>query len=831
MPWEQWQPDTLLVRVVRQPEAGSDDDALPDHSAVDHVRHPFAFEWAPDDLSLLRSRVLTYLDRVKRLLGLRDELLQALQERGNGLGFRWLGLPLAAMDKPALIDPAQSFRVARADDGASTLVLLAGNGLDRGEPVHLGAHVGLAVRVLLRPQGSGKVLARIVGAGASQLAHALLPDPARVLRIEPRAAVEALRDQGSEVFGLDPKKNTRIDGLGYAIDGGEFDVDFVTGSGQRDGRSFTWSARVVRVDGKALRLLPLTRLEQVSHAAHAVFQQDPVSQGSAASASARRPVRNDELLDDLRMPTQRLPAAVGDPLRTGEFVVSRSAVPDRAAMGNDWVLGDLKALRNDDLAAAQVYLRLRDFFDRLHDYGFKLPEVFRKAEGLLVGVPRAALPRAPDGRTVNAAVRADASFDPPRLQVGFGASQLSRRTEHRRGAHLRAEPLGLAADERWAWHEFGHVLAHGATGQLEFRFSHGVGDALAAVIADPDSQLHDDPEMCARTFPFAALGRRHNRPAERGWCFCGQRSTLRLAGSTRQMRTYAGYFEEQLFSTSIHRLYLSLGGATRGGPPAGDRAMRYSASDYVVHLLMHAIALMPSDGVKPTYTADEFAALLGAADAATHDFHIHPRWPERAVPRHVRRRGGRVGKVIDWAFEQQGLDARVAAGKVREGAAPPPEVDVYLRTVARADGGYQAVPLRWRVGHELWHSGAIAKQGSDLSVQVRNRGLQTANGVWAQAWWCRADAPGSLQWQALGATSPQNLPVDGRSSTSVDFRFALPATSGHYWVFAAAGCAADRSNIDPATALPFADGQPPRRPRELIELVANDNNCGLALLG
>jgi hypothetical protein len=567
--------------------------------------------------------------------------------------------------------------------------------------------------------------------------------------------------------------------------------------------------------------------------------QDPVSQYSADSANERRPVRNDALLNACRTNAPSLPAQ-GAPLLTDKFEVRRSVVPYPSQAGAVWRRGDLAELRSDDLSAAHVYQRLHEFFARLQGYGFDVPARFRWAALPIVGVPRATLPRSPDGRTVNAAVRAtlavrkDGSGAPSHLEVGFGAAQLTRRTEHRRGTHLRAEPLGLAADERWAWHEFGHVLAYAATGQLEFRFSHGVGDALAAVIADPDSQLHDEPELAALTFPFVALGRSHNRPAALGWCFCGRRNGLRALRSERAMRAYAGYFEEQLFSTALYRLYQSLGGATRDlalPPRAGDRPMRYSASDYVVYLLMWAIDTMSPDSLAPTSSADDFVFLLGRADAVTHHFHIRPTWPEGPAPRHVRRLGGRVGKVIVWAFGQQGLDARVPIEQTREGAAAPPAVDVYIRAHERDGGSYDAVPLRWAVTARLpWHASGITAQGAEVQVQVDNRGTQRAPGVAVQAWWCDADAPGFLKWQLLAPTSLQGIDVPEQPKAGVAFRFAKPAVGGRYWVFAAATCFADRSNIDPATLLPFADGQPPTRPRDLLELVANDNNCGLALL-
>ncbi len=410
-----------------------------------------------------------------------------------------------------------------------------------------------------------------------------------------------------------------------------------------------------------------------------VFKHDPASMGPAATRGQRSPARNDDLLDAHRLATSRLPK-VGDPLKTDDFEVRRSAVTDidagetEARPGAIWQLGDLGELRGDELAAAQVYLRLAEFFARRRAYeGSQQGGVFEHPVPRLVGIPRAQLPRSPDCKAVNALVRPkeDGAGKVVELQVRFGAAQLTRRTEHARVSSegipsRRAEPMGLAVDERWAWHEFGHVLVYAATRNLELPFSHGVGDALAAVIGDPDSQLHDDPGWAGLTFPFSRLNRRHDRPAHLGWSFCGRRSGLRALGGNRPMHMHADYFEEQLFSTALFRLYQRLGGATRDPKDVNnvdDRRARWNASDYVVYLIMAAI-----DKVKPsTLLASDFVELLVEADAKASSFNIEADWPEDLSPRRVTREGGRAGELIRWAFAQQGLDRDLPIDQVREG--------------------------------------------------------------------------------------------------------------------------------------------------------------------
>ena len=58
------------------------------------------------------------------------------------------------------------------------------------------------------------------------------------------------------------------------------------------------------------------------------------------------------------------------------------------------------------------------------------------------------------------------------LEVNFGWCDLSHRSRRPNDAgRERAQPLGLAADARWAWHEFCHVLMFANLGELEFPFA------------------------------------------------------------------------------------------------------------------------------------------------------------------------------------------------------------------------------------------------------------------------------------------------------------------------------------------------------------------------
>ena len=175
---------------------------------------------------------------------------------------------------------------------------------------------------------------------------------------------------------------------------------------------------------------------------------------------------------------------------------------------------------------------------------------------------------------------------PPELEVSFGWAELAHRSRlQNRAKRWRAQPLGLAADERWAWHEFGHVLNYASFGELEFRFAHSAGDALAAIVTDPEACRKGVPGDRFRTFPWIFVPRRHDRAAMRGWCWCGRRSLTRLSppGADTSLLPHLGYFEEQLLSSSLFRLYQCIGGED------ANLAVRRSASDYCVYLVMRAI--------------------------------------------------------------------------------------------------------------------------------------------------------------------------------------------------------------------------------------------------
>jgi len=538
----------------------------------------------------------------------------------------------------------------------------------------------------------------------------------------------------------------------------------------------------------------------------------------------------------------------------------------------------------DTQASVEAHVRAAELFDRLAAYGFDPHALFRFARLPLVQRARAALQWVPDGDMASAEVRpflGDGDLDEdqdgvsassrPQLLVKYGSAD----PMHRRlvplagdGADVaapqrsRAQYLGVAADPRWAWHEFGHVLNHASTGELEFAFAHSAGDALGAIAADPLSVLApaDDPESPLRfqTYPWIEVpGRLHGRRARDGYCWCGRRNLLRLDFSAPLERHHHGYFEEQLLSSSLFRLYRSLGGDTGGYlqppvppvPPAladqadqadeadeadqagADVAIRLATADWCLYLVMRAIALLGPDSVAPARTADQFVSALIDADLGTGLWQVQTHWPLEQGLRNVRRRGGWSHKVIRWAFERQGLYATEQPRETVDGTGLPPAVDVFIadcRPVTGADaqpGSYAPVPLRQGLPGAPWQADPQAVQLDDdglLRLQLRNRGRLPAAGLRLRAWWADDTGPqGDLSWSApIGLTPAAVVPAGDAAPLPAELH-GLPRPAGRAgWLLVAVDAAADPSNL-PAAA------RPPDRHDDLVQLVAADNNLAL----
>lgn len=612
------------------------------------------------------------------------------------------------------------------------------------------------------------------------------------------------------------------------------------------------------------------------------FVQDAASKGPPQDLARRRPTLGDAELDEFRddidvtlafgkalqfsdgesgdlFETRSASAKEGQLLRGRTVAVTAAGVVQVGAVQTGYDTGPV--IRSDEQASVETHLRGAELFGRMLAYGIGPKAYFRFARLPLVQRARPQMRWAPDGDFPSAEVRpflgdsdahpgqpAPKARDPLQLLVKYGsADPMNRRKLHFvEGANgdeqvaerRKAQYLSVASDPRWAWHEFGHVLNFASTGELEFPFAHSAGDALAAIAADPISELAtgEDPEAEIRhvTFPWIEVpGRSHGRTALRGYGWCGCRNIARLDFTASLERYHHTYYGEQLLSSSLFRLYRSLGGDTRD--PADDarpsdqrspqdEAIRLSASDYCIYLIMRGISLLGPDSVAPARTPDQFVSALIEADLGTGAWNVEATWPFNRDARKLRRQGGRVHKVIRWAFEQQGLYATVDPLATCDGLGLPPAVDVFIADRKRPGGGYDPIPLRPR--DHGWHAAADAlqRQGQgrrQLVVTVGNRGSTAALQTCLRVWLAPAAPGGTVRWAAARlAVAPQNIPGDA----NVQFTLSLPANAGvqPLWILVSADAPADPSNL--------TDDLPPASWPELLELVAHDNNLALARL-
>ena len=651
----------------------------------------------------------------------------------------------------------------------------------------------------------------------------------------------------------------------------------------------------VDIDRQSLAVVNIRRMVYVGSQAWPVgrvFLRDPASQGQAADMRSRRPTRTQGQLDHFRahmsvavgpdatlrfgdphpwfeskgasglqaQQASRAASANGSMTLDDQGVVQARQVlrpahplpgaPTDAPTGNPTGNPTDASIYADEQASVETHVRAAELFARLSAFGFDPHAYFRFARLPLVQRVRPSMRWAPDGELKNAEVRPyfeDRGNGAPQISqrmqllVRYGSDNpLHRRKLPRQGGRpgVKAQYLSVASDARWAWHEFGHVLNFASTGELEFPFAHSAGDALAAITADPLSGLapNGQPEAPERfaSFPWIAIpGRNHGRSALRGYCWCGRRNRVRLDFSATLAHYHHSYFGEQLLSSSLFRLYRSLGGDTRGGvDPHADQAMRLEASDYTVYLIMFAISLLGPDTLAPARTADQFVSALIDADLGTAAWRVNARWPfdQKTSPRVVSRQGGRVHKLIRWAFEQQGLYATDDPEAVAEGLGQPPAVDIFLadRRLAGSgqtpDGGYHPVPLRWSDEAQPWHASesSVARVDSQVVVTVFSRHTGALpDDLAVKGWWAAANASDKLAWRPLAPTRPTESGVSDREPFMLDLPPEASTLASGLWLLVSADTAADPSHL--------GHGQePPSASSELLELVAHDNNLALA---
>jgi hypothetical protein len=883
-----WKPDPHGLRITRQ-TVGREPAFVSLHHPTSPLVIPFddgGREFVPDEP--LRALALDYLNAITGSAGIEPQIelpehwLKALFSGADDSTFGWLPIMWPAPDIRAedAGNPYVSFQADRQapgdDERDRTVILLASERLD-GKVI--GSGFGFRLVVHIQATEDGKFEAHFTGLTASlpygPYARGLWTEPWAASSLRQDALFRAIHDdavtrnvaaalgleegsvriRGARISRIDGQDDWRVErhGTGVACKAG----------GQNIGYSFVAVGTPTRA-GSVVSKEPMIADATAGEAR--VFPIDPASQGEPRKIRKRRPSRPDETLDQYRDWERILPGKHGELVLEDEqhhellrvTVCPDFVLEDRGALRGSAkpidLPGDGPEIRSNDFAAVSAFYNGRNFFDRLEAYGLHPFNYFRIASLPLKLAYRSGLRYGPgkDGETVNARVLVEGwksdSAGPtrpgerPGVEIHLAMADLTRRGRKPWDGQQRspAIPLGIAAAARWVWHELGHVVLVARAGVSEFRFAHSPGDALAAIVSDPDSNLATDGNWRGATFPWVSEPRRHDRCVAHGWSWGGTMHRDLADAPVEPNFRRLGYWSEQILSSSLFRLYRCLGGDTM---EVGDESVRQTASHYAVYLILRGIELLePPFVVAWPNDPDQIVDAMTDADTGTGRWRI--RFPKNTGPRYLRI-GGCAHKLIRWAFEAQGLYA--PPDELTNAPGLPPPVDVYIDDgrpraadgIGYGPGSYLPVSLHWdrnqAAGDPVprWQASgeAIAVNGSDIRVTVGNRGTQPASdvrvSVWWRAWPANTDPP---TWRHGIGWTPCTPAVSagqtiGASATATFGPFTHQPPGGRYLVLAQATCGGDRANTDPASNMPCSQRETPLR-----DLVAGDNNLGLRVM-
>ena len=419
-----------------------------------------------------------------------------------------------------------------------------------------------------------------------------------------------------------------------------------------------------------------------------VFAADPITlTGNAANL----PTANEATLNPLRSSRTLLgltPPAPNQAL-TGNFVQISdfelaTAAPPTEPTGTDFNYG----ARTNNFAAVNAYYHCDRFFRLVEDLGFTIGTYFN---GTTFPVPIDHRGRygSANGIELNASCSGDGDGI---ANVDFELADLTD----------TANPIGIANDWRVVLHELGgHGILYDHVNSANFGFSHSAGDSFAVILNDPNTQATDRFE----SYPWVnVIGRRHDRTVAAGWGWDGPNDDN-------------GYSSEQILSTTMFRVYRSIGGDSTSA------SRREFAARCMAYLMLRAVGtLTPMSN--PNTPALFLNALL-TADAGN--------WTSEGIF------GGAYGKVFIWSFEKQNLN---------NGALPL--VDVYIDD-GRA-GEYQYLPVYWETT-AIWnrrspggtvHEEPVPGATNYAYVKIKNRGTSIANNVRVKGYHCKPLA--GLRW-------------------------------------------------------------------------------------
>ena len=511
-----------------------------------------------------------------------------------------------------------------------------------------------------------------------------------------------------------------------------------------------------------------------------VFVYDPItSTGTATntpdqSSAVLNPFRDDVPLDNLDPPVAGTQSLTGIYANVANVSLPTPVVPTQPA-GNDFDYD----VRTDDFAAVNAYYHTDRFFQLVvDDLGFGL--------GYFDGT---SLPIEDDHRGLGSVINAQCVGDGD--GIDFAQYALADTAD-------TVNPMGIAADWRVHLHELGgHGILYESTGSANFGFAHSAGDSFAVILNDYDSEWHNGAAIDRFILsPFVpAVPRRSDHDVATGWGWGGSSDI-------------GGYPSEEILSTTMFRIYRSIGG------DATSQTRREFCARVMAYLMLRAVGTLtaisnPSDPIG-------FANALIAVDLLD--------WTSEGVS------GGAYGKVVRWAFEEQGLYQPVGAPTPVVTAGAPPDIDVYIDD-GRA-GEYEYLPVHWATttiwkrraadGLTTYEEPALGETNYAY-VKIKNRGTQTANDVIVRGYHCRPSAgvlwPDDLQPFTTPELAAGTLGPDNTEEKTVGPFEWEPVENvwGHDCMLMIVSATGDPSNVDNFTA------------GDVVEdwrLVPNDNNVG-----
>ena len=551
------------------------------------------------------------------------------------------------------------------------------------------------------------------------------------------------------------------------------------------GDRMNWRALVDVATDAILYLRALT-----DHVDGLVFEYDPISttgvaaNGPGATNATLNPQRVDRTLPNLDAPvgtTQHLSGTHG----TLVDLELKTVAPPTKAVGSDFDY----PVRTDEFAAVNAYFHNDRLFTLLDDLGFPVAtylggtafpiDVDHRGRGNAVNM----------GNVVNAHCIGD----------GDGIDHVCYALAD---AGDTANPIGIALDWRVHLHEvYGHGILYDHVGSANFGFAHSAGDSFAAILSDPYSIATDR----FLTFPWVNIGRRHDRTPAAGWGWAG---TIALNPFDSGLDV-GGYNNEQILSTTLFRIYRSIGGDST------HQSRRIFASRMTSYLILRAINTLTS-GTNPANALALCNAMM-AVDLLN--------WTSEGIF------GGAYNKLIRWAFEKQGLFQPAGTATPNNNIGAPAAVDVYIEDGRGGEYEFQAV--HWHTT-SIWnrisadagttHQEPILDQTNYAYVKIKNRGTQAASNITVRGFHTLPGAgltwPGDFaEFSPTGGLNVASLAANSSEEITVGpFEWEPNLNAyGHDCMLMVVSTAPDPANIDHFT------------PGESIpewRLVPNDNNIG-----